>query len=1427
MGVSPRLIVVKLDLWGENMRKPRLGKLSKSIFALTIAMATLSPVSVNAVTFGNPVDDPLENAPYVVSIWVSEKGDVRQAEFICTGTLISPTIILTAAHCTDFANVSFFVKIKAVALQEETQFYAATPWTGTRYDPGTKVKPPEGDIGLLKINAKITDVTFPSLVTPTIAKLITTKTRLTLMGWGLDQNKKLADTLHYSNLLLQDSSSKKYWGKYFNSKTMISAGKYIKAEKKWSGSCNGDSGGPLLAKLNGINYVVGVTSWGAQECRVEAPSIFSRVSYYEKDIRSGIKAVDLLASKVNRLAPVEVVAPFMQGEGIPGSTLTCNTGSWDNVDKVEISWLSPSRMIGSSIPSTKIIAADAGLEFKCKVLASSKSGDSEATVTRTLTKVLPKKLAVASPPVIGGLEGSEFIKVGSVARCEGWNWAEPVDKEVIQWFTTSTSLVTTPVNGKLIGAGIELPITAEFLKNEKGRYLVCQLTGTREGFPSYLVATKLISTPSSPVINDVYVKSSGLKSGSTATCTYSGGNSQALVAYEWGYTGAGNTFTQFGGQTADFIQISLQIIRLASGQKLACKVTISFLGETTSKVGASQEIFESALEAPKVTLSIPNSLYVGSYVSCSIPSSSKYSSVSYEWGISNTSQFGNFISGVLGKSSSYIFDKDSLLIAAGNYLVCLVTVENEVGKSQGYASGSIAIGAAPALPGLNSFTIASQSKSNGIVTAILSIPSVYGFETSNMEVRLRMSGATCDGTQIYAFPSSITCTGLIGSRSYSGYLEIKYSTNPALASKQSAGTTFTTIDATQAPVISLSNSIQSIAAGTPLLTVTPTNSGGATSVNGYSISPTLPPGLSFSTNTGTISGTPTQTLSQRTYTITAVGTGGSASATFILTITAAEIAPAISLSNSLQSVTVGNAILTVSATNSGGAISQNGFTISPSLPSGLVFSASTGSISGTPTQIASQRSYTVTAAGTGGSANAIFTLTVIAADIAPVISLSNSVQSVTAGNPILSVNATNTGGTLNSNGYSISPTLPSGLVFSTSNGSISGTPTQVQGAQNYSVTATGKAGSSTATFTLAVTAPVSAPVISISNPVQSVTVGNSILTVSPTNSGGAISSNGYSISPALPSGLSFNSATGTISGTPTQVQTQRSYTVTAAGAGGSSNATFTLIVSALPIVTIVAPSQPEINGIVATQNSLSISWNLPISDGGSPITQYWAYVESNSGATVSYCSTTGALSCTATNLTPATTYKVIVSAWNSANGINLSSGNQFSPRTLASTLANPDVTPPTVVSYSGTLSSPSITGQIVSVPSIGNISDGMETNSDFTVTFQVTDNTGVASVILCVDSSSEDRLTGIILNISGVGSYGVNDGRCLPAQLISGNSTSGTYTVTGRFPSVSSLAAMSLGACGRYTVRAQAIDLNGNRSTMTTVRKIDIVTCRR
>ena len=45
---------------------------------------------------------------------------------------------------------------------------------------------------------------------------------------------------------------------------------------------------------------------------------------------------------------------------------------------------------------------------------------------------------------------------------------------------------------------------------------------------------------------------------------------------------------------------------------------------------------------------------------------------------------------------------------------------------------------------------------------------------------------------------------------------------------------------------------------------------------------------------------------------------------------------------------------------------------------------------------------------------------------------------------------------------------------------------------------------------------------------------------------------GYSVSPALPAGLSLNIATGEISGTPTALSTNTTYTITASNSGGSS-----------------------------------------------------------------------------------------------------------------------------------------------------------------------------------------------------------------------------------------------------------------------------------
>ena len=73
--------------------------------------------------------------------------------------------------------------------------------------------------------------------------------------------------------------------------------------------------------------------------------------------------------------------------------------------------------------------------------------------------------------------------------------------------------------------------------------------------------------------------------------------------------------------------------------------------------------------------------------------------------------------------------------------------------------------------------------------------------------------------------------------------------------------------------------------------------------------------------------------------------------------------------------------------------------------------------------------------------------------------------------------------------------------------------------------------------------------------------------VSPTSSGGDVVS--WTVSPTLPAGLSLDSATGTISGTPTSTSPSTIYTVTATNTGGSASATITIIVNDAPPSSII------------------------------------------------------------------------------------------------------------------------------------------------------------------------------------------------------------------------------------------------------------------
>ncbi len=87
---------------------------------------------------------------------------------------------------------------------------------------------------------------------------------------------------------------------------------------------------------------------------------------------------------------------------------------------------------------------------------------------------------------------------------------------------------------------------------------------------------------------------------------------------------------------------------------------------------------------------------------------------------------------------------------------------------------------------------------------------------------------------------------------------------------------------------------------------------------------------------------------------------------------------------------------------------------------------------------------------------------------------------------------------------------------------------------------------------------------------------------------------GYSISPALPAGLSLNDSTGVISGTPTVATAATNYVVTASNANGSDSFTITITVSGvtLPLNLLTFSASPQQKETLLqwhTSNELNVS----------------------------------------------------------------------------------------------------------------------------------------------------------------------------------------------------------------------------------------------
>ncbi|MGD0947040.1 MAG: putative Ig domain-containing protein [Candidatus Binatia bacterium] len=150
----------------------------------------------------------------------------------------------------------------------------------------------------------------------------------------------------------------------------------------------------------------------------------------------------------------------------------------------------------------------------------------------------------------------------------------------------------------------------------------------------------------------------------------------------------------------------------------------------------------------------------------------------------------------------------------------------------------------------------------------------------------------------------------------------------------------------------------------------------------------------------------------------------------------------------------------------GGAVAS--YNVLPALPAGLSMNTTTGVVSGTPTVVAATAGYMVTATNASGSTSVTLSITVN--DQPPTALIYSTNPAIyTEGAQIAPDMPTNSGGTAIS--YAVSPALPAGLSLNTVTGIVSGDPTTVIAAANYTVTATNSGGDTTAVLNITVMAP--------------------------------------------------------------------------------------------------------------------------------------------------------------------------------------------------------------------------------------------------------------------------------------------------------------------------------------------------------------------
>ncbi len=298
----------------ETSRHNRASK--RLLFAVLIALGLLA-LSASTGNAGGPRPSPTARASIIggeaaapgTFPWMAFLIDVRDQEVgSCSGTVVAPNLILTAGHCAvDLATgvtreaTGYRVITGAVTLlAPERQLTRVSRVLVYPHFTLTGAFAGWGDAALLELS---TPTTAPliALASSANAKRLRVGTHALIAGWGeTEYGQKPGPQLMWAKTIVQ---GRKCDGEIY----IYVMGQICTLDPPTfaSGTCNGDSGGPLLAAGPGGSGLleIGITNSGFERCTTKLPSIYTRADLISPWVDRWIAALDPTQSARPRRAP--------------------------------------------------------------------------------------------------------------------------------------------------------------------------------------------------------------------------------------------------------------------------------------------------------------------------------------------------------------------------------------------------------------------------------------------------------------------------------------------------------------------------------------------------------------------------------------------------------------------------------------------------------------------------------------------------------------------------------------------------------------------------------------------------------------------------------------------------------------------------------------------------------------------------------------------------------------------------------------------------------------------------------------------------------------------------------------------------------------------------------------------------------------------